>query len=88
MVVSNFFILTVCQCYGHAVSCHYDDSVGGGVCDNCTHDTTGNNCELCEEFYYRNTSKLLNDPEICISKGMHMVYTSIQLLYTQYYNVY
>lgn len=41
-----------CQCYSHAVSCHYDvtldpfpneyDRGGGGICDNCQHNTTGN----------------------------------------------
>lgn len=40
-----------CQCYSHALSCHYDALAddhpdehyrgGGGVCDNCMHNTTG-----------------------------------------------
>uniref|UniRef100_A0A672FK37 Usher syndrome 2A (autosomal recessive, mild) n=1 Tax=Salarias fasciatus TaxID=181472 RepID=A0A672FK37_SALFA len=40
-----------CQCHSHALSCHYDISTddqpdehyqgGGGVCDNCMHNTTG-----------------------------------------------
>lgn len=40
-----------CQCHGHALSCHYDVLAddhpdehyrgGGGVCDNCMHNTTG-----------------------------------------------
>ncbi|KAM5206303.1 usherin isoform 2-T2 [Hipposideros larvatus] len=52
-----------CQCNGHARSCHYDFSVdpfplehhrgGGGVCDNCEHHTTGRNCELCEDYFFR-----------------------------------
>ncbi|XP_078016774.1 usherin [Epinephelus lanceolatus] len=52
-----------CQCHGHALSCHYevgaDDQPdehyrgGGGVCDNCTHNTTGKNCELCVSGFFR-----------------------------------
>uniref|UniRef100_A0A3Q1ERN5 Usher syndrome 2A (autosomal recessive, mild) n=1 Tax=Acanthochromis polyacanthus TaxID=80966 RepID=A0A3Q1ERN5_9TELE len=40
-----------CQCHGHALSCHYDVGAddqpdehyrgGGGICDNCIHNTTG-----------------------------------------------
>lgn len=40
-----------CHCHGHALSCHYDVAAddqpdehyqgGGGVCDDCTHNTTG-----------------------------------------------
>ncbi|XP_061132682.1 usherin [Syngnathus typhle] len=52
-----------CQCHGHAHSCHYevwaDDQPterylgGGGVCDNCMHNTTGRNCELCVSGFFR-----------------------------------
>ncbi|XP_077569166.1 usherin [Stigmatopora nigra] len=52
-----------CQCHGHANSCHYDAQAddqptkqylgGGGVCDNCTHNTMGRNCELCVNGFYR-----------------------------------
>nr|XP_043886757.1 usherin-like [Solea senegalensis] len=52
-----------CVCHGHALSCHYevrlDDQPdehyrgGGGVCDSCMHNTTGNNCELCISGFYR-----------------------------------
>ncbi|TDH17235.1 hypothetical protein EPR50_G00006290 [Perca flavescens] len=52
-----------CQCYGHALSCHYDVGAdeqpdehyrgGGGVCDNCMHNTTGTNCELCLSGFFR-----------------------------------
>lgn len=40
-----------CQCHGHALTCHYDVTAdeqpdehyqgGGGVCDNCMHNTAG-----------------------------------------------
>ncbi|XP_059533348.1 usherin [Myotis daubentonii] len=52
-----------CQCHGHSQSCHYDISEdpfpsehhrgGGGVCDDCEHNTTGRNCELCKEHFFR-----------------------------------
>ncbi|XP_061735051.1 usherin isoform X2 [Nerophis ophidion] len=52
-----------CQCHGHAHSCHYEAQVddqpaeqylgGGGVCDNCTHNTTGKNCEQCISGFFR-----------------------------------
>ncbi|KAG7266034.1 hypothetical protein CRUP_020336 [Coryphaenoides rupestris] len=55
-----------CQCNGHARSCHYDVSAdhlpgehyrgGGGVCDNCMHNTTGLSCDRCE-FGFWNRSQ-------------------------------
>ncbi|KAM5238832.1 usherin [Ctenodactylus gundi] len=52
-----------CRCHGHSRSCHYNASVdpfpsehgrgGGGVCDSCQHHTTGRNCELCEDYFFR-----------------------------------
>ncbi|XP_039386307.1 usherin [Mauremys reevesii] len=64
-----------CQCYGHAVSCHYDMAMdsfpnehyrgGGGVCDNCQHNTTGKNCELCKDFHYRQAGADLSAVDVC-----------------------
>ncbi|XP_051920397.1 usherin isoform X1 [Hippocampus zosterae] len=52
-----------CQCHNHAHSCHYDIWAddqptehylgGGGVCDNCMHNTMGRNCELCMSGLFR-----------------------------------
>ncbi|KAM8817678.1 usherin isoform 1-T1 [Rhynchonycteris naso] len=52
-----------CQCNNHSRSCHYNILLdpfpsehhrgGGGVCDNCEHNTTGRNCELCEGYFFR-----------------------------------
>ncbi|XP_062312043.1 usherin-like, partial [Osmerus eperlanus] len=52
-----------CQCHGHAHSCHYDITAdahplehyrgGGGVCDDCMHNTTGRQCERCASQFYR-----------------------------------
>ncbi|CAH2013089.1 unnamed protein product, partial [Acanthoscelides obtectus] len=70
-----------CNCHGHAVSCHYDESVdragismdvdgnyqGGGVCDNCTDFTTGINCERCLLGYYRPLGVLPNATSPCLA---------------------
>ncbi|XP_060102758.1 usherin [Heteronotia binoei] len=64
-----------CQCYGHAVSCNYNRTMdpfpnehyrgGGGVCDNCQHNTTGRNCELCKDFFYRHMDADLSSVYVC-----------------------
>ncbi|XP_052001042.1 usherin [Xyrauchen texanus] len=64
-----------CQCYGHASSCHYNSSLdphpgehfhgGGGECDNCTHNTTGRNCERCLSLFYREVGALLWAEDVC-----------------------
>ncbi|XP_033010826.1 laminin subunit alpha-1 [Lacerta agilis] len=56
-----------CNCHNKAEDCYYDQSVadqkrslnihgqfkGGGVCINCTQHTTGINCDMCTDGYYR-----------------------------------
>uniref|UniRef100_W5NGL3 Usherin n=1 Tax=Lepisosteus oculatus TaxID=7918 RepID=W5NGL3_LEPOC len=64
-----------CQCYNHANSCHYDPSVdafagdhfrgGGGVCDSCQHNTTGRNCDLCKDFFFREVNASLFAVDVC-----------------------
>ncbi|XP_068431767.1 usherin [Clinocottus analis] len=73
-----------CQCHGHAPTCHYDVSAddqpdehyrgGGGVCDNCMHNTTGKNCELCIRGFFKlegsdPTSVYLCQPCNCNTAG-------------------
>ncbi|XP_044133567.1 usherin-like [Bufo gargarizans] len=71
----NAYSCVQCQCNNHSSSCHYDASVdphphdhdrgGGGVCNNCLHNTAGRNCEVCKIFFYR---KFEDDPsaiDIC-----------------------
>eukprot|EP00094_Tigriopus_californicus_P001836 TCALIF_01772-PA protein Name:"Similar to Lama1 Laminin subunit alpha-1 (Mus musculus)" AED:0.11 eAED:0.12 QI:0/0.86/0.58/1/0.95/0.95/24/1780/2877 len=57
----------MCQCFGHADECFFDPQVeaerrsfdtdgkleGGGVCMGCRDDTTGVNCHLCKEGFFR-----------------------------------
>ncbi|XP_058033280.1 laminin subunit alpha-1 [Ahaetulla prasina] len=56
-----------CNCHNKTEDCYYDQSVadekksinifgqfkGGGVCINCTQHTTGINCDMCSDGYYR-----------------------------------
>ncbi|EMP33411.1 Laminin subunit alpha-1 [Chelonia mydas] len=56
-----------CNCHNKAEDCYYNQDVadqnrsinihgqfiGGGVCINCTQHTTGINCEICADGYYR-----------------------------------
>ncbi|NXD00793.1 LAMB3 protein, partial [Certhia familiaris] len=62
-----------CDCNGHSSSCHFDPELyrasggaSGGVCDNCQHNTEGNNCERCKPEYFRNPRRELSHPEACL----------------------
>ncbi|XP_073529681.1 usherin [Phyllobates terribilis] len=65
----NAYNCAACQCNNHSSSCHYNasedphphdhDRGGGGVCDNCLHNTAGKNCDVCRIFFYR---KFESDP--------------------------
>ena len=64
-----------CQCNNHATSCTYNSSLdtapndrtalGGGVCDNCQHNTIGRFCQTCRPYYYRPSGKALNAIDVC-----------------------
>uniref|UniRef100_A0A8C6MCT9 Laminin, beta 4 n=1 Tax=Nothobranchius furzeri TaxID=105023 RepID=A0A8C6MCT9_NOTFU len=62
-----------CNCHGHSDSCHFDadryaatSGVSGGVCDDCRHNKTGPQCELCRPFLYQNPQRAMDDPHACI----------------------
>ncbi|NXL99122.1 LAMB3 protein, partial [Tyrannus savana] len=62
-----------CDCNGHSASCHFDPELyratggaSGGVCDDCQHNTEGNNCERCKPNYFRNQQQDLAHPEACL----------------------
>ncbi|XP_071477998.1 LOW QUALITY PROTEIN: laminin subunit alpha-5-like, partial [Diadema antillarum] len=76
---SNPFECEPCNCFGHSNECVYDAGVaermesmdisgnmeGGGVCQNCQHNTMGVNCHLCRPGYYRQEGRDLSDFAIC-----------------------
>lgn len=64
-----------CNCNNHTTSCHFDEAVyersgrvSGGVCDDCQHNTRGQNCEQCKPFYYHDMTKDISDLEACQRK--------------------
>uniref|UniRef100_T1K905 Laminin EGF-like domain-containing protein n=1 Tax=Tetranychus urticae TaxID=32264 RepID=T1K905_TETUR len=75
----NSSVCEVCQCNGHSTECIYDKNVdarngsvnifgqrsGGGVCINCQSHTTGNNCDQCEDGYFRPKGVVVNDTSPC-----------------------
>ncbi|XP_078675414.1 usherin-like isoform X2 [Branchiostoma floridae x Branchiostoma belcheri] len=71
----NAYNCRPCLCHGHADSCHYNESVdpfqnnhlsgGGGVCDNCQHNTIGRQCDTCADEFYRETGKPLDAVDVC-----------------------
>ncbi|XP_061192514.1 laminin subunit alpha-like [Saccostrea echinata] len=75
----KIFMCEPCQCYGHSTECVYDEEVdrlglsvdtygnyeGGGVCQNCQHNTYGVNCDKCVAGYYRPYGVTKNDTNVC-----------------------
>ncbi|XP_017776165.1 PREDICTED: laminin subunit beta-1-like [Nicrophorus vespilloides] len=62
-----------CNCNNHANSCHFDMRVynasgfiSGGVCSRCKHNTAGNQCETCKRYFYRDETKAITDPRVCL----------------------
>ncbi|CAL4059747.1 unnamed protein product, partial [Meganyctiphanes norvegica] len=75
----SFFECEPCNCHGHSEDCLFDDEVnknrtsldiygiyeGGGVCQNCRHNTEGINCDRCKDKYFRPYGKELDDTYVC-----------------------
>ncbi|KAK2821103.1 hypothetical protein Q7C36_020446 [Tachysurus vachellii] len=62
-----------CECNNHAHRCHFDPVLyelsgrrSGGVCEACTHHTTGTHCENCSNNYYRNPRSSMQRPDACL----------------------
>ncbi|XP_039210425.1 laminin subunit beta-4 isoform X1 [Crotalus tigris] len=63
-----------CECNSHSETCHFDMAVylannrtTGGVCEDCQHNTTGQHCERCKPFFYKDPQKAMTDPHVCIA---------------------
>ncbi|XP_041469805.1 usherin-like [Lytechinus variegatus] len=71
----NAYNCKPCQCYGHASSCFYNETLddspdrhdrgGGGVCFNCQDNTQGQHCDECLEGFFRLDSVPLDSNDIC-----------------------
>ncbi|KAM6424929.1 laminin subunit beta-4 [Rhynochetos jubatus] len=62
-----------CNCNGHSGRCHFDmavyqasGGVSGGVCEDCQDNTTGQHCDQCKRFFYRDPLKVISDPHACL----------------------
>nr|XP_021156316.1 laminin subunit beta-4 [Columba livia]XP_021156365.1 laminin subunit beta-4 [Columba livia]XP_021156412.1 laminin subunit beta-4 [Columba livia]XP_021156468.1 laminin subunit beta-4 [Columba livia]XP_021156515.1 laminin subunit beta-4 [Columba livia]XP_021156557.1 laminin subunit beta-4 [Columba livia] len=62
-----------CNCNGHSGRCHFDmavyqtsGGVSGGVCEDCQDNTTGQHCDQCQRFFYRDPLKVISDPHACL----------------------
>lgn len=49
--IEDLNVVGSCQCHGHASTCAINPQTGQYQCA-CQHNTTGNFCEQCREFYY------------------------------------
>lgn len=75
------FVLA-CNCFQHSNECIYDPEVdrqglsldiygkreGGGVCQNCQHNTEGVNCNKCKPTFYKPYNKHWNETDVCHRK--------------------
>ncbi|XP_029653643.1 laminin subunit alpha [Octopus sinensis] len=73
------FMCEPCNCHGHTNACVYDPEIdtkklsldihgnydGGGVCQNCEHNTKGINCEQCIDGFYRPFNVPKDVPNVC-----------------------
>lgn len=55
----------MCSCNGHSSTCAYSSAIGSGVCENCTDNTQGLQCELCKELFYRPPGVSVDDTQPC-----------------------
>ncbi|KAM8974024.1 laminin subunit beta-4 [Pelodytes ibericus] len=70
-VGSNDNACRKCNCNGHSNKCHFDMALylttnSGGVCEDCQHNTRGNECEQCKSYFYHDPHKDISDVYSCI----------------------
>lgn len=73
-----------CNCFGHSNKCIYSEEIdlegksldihgnyeGGGICQNCQHNTEGVNCNKCKATFYRPHEKHWNETDVCQRKSL------------------
>ncbi|KAJ8973563.1 hypothetical protein NQ317_009587 [Molorchus minor] len=84
------FRCEACNCHDHSRECTYDEEVdrqhlsldihgkyqGGGVCQNCQHNTEGINCNKCKPKYYRPYAKQWNEIDVCAECHCNYFYST------------
>ena len=55
----------MCQCNGHAVSCVFNATGQTGICVDCVDNTSGAQCESCQDFFYRPSGISQDSPNAC-----------------------
>lgn len=80
IVIENCVLCPIaCNCFDHSSTCVYDETVdelsqsldihgryeGGGVCQNCKHNTQGINCNQCKDRFYRPYGRHWNETTVC-----------------------
>lgn len=82
ILLTVFYTIAACNCFGHADECEYNPDIdrlghsldinglyeGGGVCQNCRHNTQGINCNQCKPKFFRPYDKPLNATDVCQRK--------------------
>ncbi|XP_027200224.2 laminin subunit alpha [Dermatophagoides pteronyssinus] len=77
--IGDLFVCEKCNCHGHSNQCYFDEEIsrknlskniygkyeGGGVCQNCQHNTTGINCDKCRDGFYRPKNRSLDAIDVC-----------------------
>ncbi|XP_063394216.1 laminin subunit alpha [Cydia fagiglandana] len=75
----NRFACEPCNCHNHSTECVFDSLIdeqrlsldihgryeGGGVCQNCQHNTDGINCNKCKPTFYRPVGKRWDEYDVC-----------------------
>uniref|UniRef100_A0A5K3F9D3 Netrin-A n=1 Tax=Mesocestoides corti TaxID=53468 RepID=A0A5K3F9D3_MESCO len=69
-----------CECNLHSNSCTFSQyfyllskKVSGGVCEDCRHHTTGEKCHQCMEGFYRDWTKPISHPMVCLKCQCHPI---------------
>src|SRR5699024_430418 len=88
--LDNPFVCEKCNCHGHSEDCFYDKEVaeqnksmnihgkkmGGGVCLNCQHNTTGINCNECKPGFFRPYNKPIDAIDVCQPCQWHLRFST------------
>lgn len=86
--------LSACNCHGHTDKCVYSEEVdlkgesldihgryeGGGVCQDCRHNTKGVNCNECKDRYYRPYGRHWNETDVCQRESIFEVFNIQHLI--------